>query len=216
MGLRERLFAAAALHVRGRMATAEFLLEQATAFAEAFAVADDHDDHIALAETLYCRVFADGFRPGMSLTPSEALRSVDHLIDGVVLLLAEAKASELRQNAPKVLSEQNAAQERERRAEEAKQAREQREAEIVEQQAAQKQAEDELLNPQTVAATPVEQLAIDKRAKTAYVKFGLLTVGDVETYAKSAKLEDIKGVGEAMAKDTLEEIAKLYAADASE
>jgi hypothetical protein len=63
--------------------------------------------------------------------------------------------------------------------------------------------------PSDYTATPIDSLSIHGTAKKAYKQAGLLTVGDLEAFAASRNLADVKGVAEGWAADTLEAIKTL-------
>jgi hypothetical protein len=63
--------------------------------------------------------------------------------------------------------------------------------------------------PSDYTATPIDALPIHGTAKKAYKQAGLLTVGDLEAFAASRNLSDVKGVADSWAEDTLAAIKTL-------
>jgi hypothetical protein len=214
------LFGSAAHQVAAQQTTPEYLLDQSERFADAFiewtrsdAAAGIDDETGPYAVALYIRAFVANYRPGMRFTPEDGIRQMEGSLEGVLALQQASSNERQRSQAKAVAVVENPNAEKEARAEAARLAKAQREAEDAAAKANRKSEDDELLNPKTVASIPTEQLKIDPRAKKAYVKLGLVTVGDIETYAAAQPLAAVVGVGEVMAKATLAAIAKLYEAD---
>jgi len=61
----------------------------------------------------------------------------------------------------------------------------------------------------TVRSMTINQLPIDGRARNAYVKEGLASIGDILDYAKAKPLDAIRNIGEEFAADTIAAIEKI-------
>jgi hypothetical protein len=196
----ELLFIAAFDRVSATQATIEYLYDKAVAFAEAFEGDESHP-----AFPILSRLFCLGFRPGWNAEPRELIEQATRLSVRAIESLEACKA-----NSPERLAS-------EAEAEAAEQARIQsgideraafaakREAEAE----ANKQAEaaaDALLAPPTLNAVLITDLGIHGLAENAYKKAGLETVGDVLTYSQARPLDDIVGISERFAKQTMEAI----------
>lgn len=59
---------------------------------------------------------------------------------------------------------------------------------------------------ETVRAISIGELKIDTRARSAYLREPLATIGDIIDYSKARPLPEIKGIGDDFAEDTLKAI----------
>jgi len=196
------LFTAAAMRVSLVMATAGYLMEMATRFAKGFA--GDEDTPLFF---LYAKRFAESFRPGMDVTPAGLLeRAKQDEAFAKSLYEAEAKRATNGAVRPEIEAAMKARKAREQAAIDERLAREAAASQSAEQEAGKV---DSVINSSRYTDLPTSSLRIDGRAKNAYIKAGLETVGEIETYAKSRPLDTVKGVGEDFAKATLIEIERL-------
>jgi hypothetical protein len=196
-----RLFCAAACKAAERKVTLQYLLEKSQEFAAYFE--GEFDD---LLFVFYAEQFGQWFGPGMNKTPADCLA-----VAREQCTFAAQAWSELHESKPEPeLSEAaQAALAARARAKAARAERVQREAEEAANAEATEAAEEALLNPANVSSTLISSLEIDGRAKSAYGRAGLTTVGDLQTYAAAKPLESIKGIGEDFALETSQAIEAL-------
>lgn len=196
----ELLFIAAFDRVAATQATHEFLYDKAVAFAEAFE--GDESDPVF---PVYSRLFSLGFRPGWKDSPERLIEQANELAGAAIEALEQCKA-----NTPERL-------EIDAEAEAAEQARIQagidERAALAAQRAAEAEANkqtelaaDALLSPPTLNAILLTDLGIHGLAENAYKRAGLETVGDVLTYAEAKPLEEIVGISEKLAAQTMKAI----------
>lgn len=196
------LFCSAAQRVALVLATPAYLLSMATRFAKGF-----EGDAESPLFYLYAKRFAESFRPGMDVTPVGLLeRAKQDEAFARSLYEGETKRATNGAVRPEIEAAMKARRAREQAAIEERQAREAAASRSVEQEASKV---DAVINSTRYTDLPTSTLRIDGRAKNAYIKAGLETVGEIETYAQSRPLDTVKGVGEDFAKATLIEIERL-------
>ncbi len=196
-----RLFASAACQVSQRGATYRYLLEKSQEFSDGF---DGDADEVLF--DFYAEQFARCFKPGMRETASE-LRAIAERNESFALGAFSSVVSLLQSEGAAVQIESAVAREPQTADEPV--SRQDREAEKAEADRIEQERADALLNPPSVDAILIRDLTIDGRAKAAYLRSGLTTVGDLKTYAAAKPLDTVKGIGEDFAEETLRVIASL-------
>lgn len=199
------LFIAAFDRAAATQATHEWLYDKAVEFADAF----DGDESDPKFPT-YSRMFCQGFGPGWNVEPQKLIDAAAKASKDAVESLNKCKA-----NSPERL-------ELDAEAVAAEHARIQagidERAELAAQRAADAEADkqielaaDTLLSPPTLNAVLITDLGIHGLAENAYKRAGLDNVGDILTYAQAKPLEDIVGISDKLAKQTLEKIEAMRA-----
>lgn len=174
----------------GRQMSLEWGAEQITKYAETLASALEglDEDVAAIVEPMAIERFNGAFTVGMNLNHAEAIEQA------VVRAVELAKALGLIE-VPVVEPAEVVATEEQPKADADK--------------ADAGDEADKPNKPNDYTQTPIDSLPIHGTAKKAYKQAGLLTVGDLEAFAASRNLADVKGVAENWAADTLEAIKTL-------
>lgn len=196
----ELLFVAAFDRTAATQATHEYLYDKAVAFADAFE-GDESDPVFPILTRLFCL----GFRPGWNVEPSVLIAQAE-----LLAIPAIANLQICRANCPERLqseAESDAAEKARIQAGiDKRKALADERAAAAEASKAAADAADALLAPATLNAVLITDIGIHGLAENAYKRAGLETVGDVLTYAEAKPLDEIVGISEKLAAQTLKAI----------
>lgn len=187
--------------LRRRQVTMEYVVDRLTEVAKAVESIDCKDEcEKKLLISLLGKNIADVVIPGSTMNVPQMVKEVHEEVHGLLVLIkqktepvVEDVVEDPEPETPQGNGEGN-----------------QGEPEPPVKDPVEPKAEDTKLTVDDVRNASISELQLETRARNAYITEGTTTIGAIVDYSKAKPLSEIKGIGDAMASDTLDAI-KAYA-----